>query len=184
MVLIKINILLNRLQLNKIAATKQNKMIQNKLSKNVEGQNLINALTIKELEFLIPQLNKYLGQKIMTLNGKSKKFVYSHHTPEDKTFFRVHLDISKHSIWLKCDTCLQTSEFSVTYYKNCIYIGTMKDECLNTIESVEHIINTYNLSTLIDANKIQEKINKYKEIKNQLQEIERNFPLEKSLLNY
>ena len=159
-------------------------MIQNKLSTNIEGVNLINKLTIDELNHLIPQLKKYIGQKIMTLQGKSKKFVYTHHIPTSVKYFRCYLDISNYSIWLKCDTTLQTGEFSVTYYDTNVYIGKMKEGVLIEINEVSEIVKNWNLEGEIKESEVLEQIAQYKAAKEKMTNLEANFRLNKSILKY
>jgi hypothetical protein len=155
------------------------------LVQNIQGENLINKLAANELKNLLPQLEKYVGTKILTQSGKSAKFKYEH-TKENN--FRCYLDISTYSIWLCCDVSTQDEAdkngvSSCTYFKKNIHLGTMDENgILKSLETFEKILNDYTLTDIIELNNVQYQINKYKELAQQLELIERNFKLDKKLL--
>lgn len=157
------------------------------IQQNITGENLINKLTVNELNNLLPQLQKYVGTKILTQSGKSAKLKYEH-TKENN--FRAHLDISTYSIWLKCDVSTQSAPdkndvCTTTYFKRDIYLGEMKnDGTLKSLEDLNIILINWSLTNVIELEKVNEQIKKYKELKQQIEAIENNFQLNKNFLKY
>ncbi len=157
------------------------------IKQNVTGENLLNKCILSELGNLLPQLQNYLGKRILTQSGRSAKFVIEH--IEQKNF-RCYLDISSYSIWLNCDVCTQDEPdkngiCSSTYFKKQIYLGVMLGTGeLKSIEDLLTIDKNYNLSEIIIESEVLEQRKQYKELMAKAENIKSNFKLDANLLIY
>jgi hypothetical protein len=151
------------------------------LKLKIEGYNKINALTMAEIINIVPQLQKYIGTKINTLNGKSKKFIinftgnFNHH---------CYFDISNHSIWLKTSISLPVPPHSCEYFKKEIYLGEMKSDILISVNPIVNIIQDWKLDIVETMDNVLSQIKEYKETKAKLDKIEGAFNLGKDVLKY
>jgi hypothetical protein len=154
------------------------------LTDHVQGNNEVNRKTFLELENLLPQLEKYVGQKILISTGRSAKFNIKHLEQEN---FRCWLDVSKYSIWLKCDE-MQMSKpdkngvCGCTYFNKHIYVGEMNESGI--LVKLSENISQYQLEKVIDIESVKAQIIKYNEAKKIIDSIENSFPLNKDLLKY
>ena len=157
------------------------------IKENVKGTNLANELTKNELKNLLPQLEKYVGQRILITTGKSAKFNYKHLEQKD---FRCYLDISTYGVWFKADAMTYSKADKngvccTSYWNKAIFIGNIENGILKSVDSYESILSGYGktLSVINEGEQIEIK-NKYQELKKQLEQIESKFLLNKELLKY
>lgn len=125
------------------------------LEQQIEGVNKINDLTIKELKLIVPQLQNYIGKKILTQTGFSKNFNIEH-LKIDGVFIRAYLSNSWGNLILNIDTTIKLGEFSCEYFKNTIYLAQIsKTGILESVESVEQLINDYKLDRIYNFEEIE-----------------------------
>ena len=115
-----------------------------KLAKKVHAINEVQRLAVLNFNHILPQLNEFVGQKIILASGnKSAKFknAINFLTDAPKGFgddyARLHwcmLDISSYSVWMKVSCSFKDSEHSCFYEKEDIYIGKMKNGILESVE--------------------------------------------------
>lgn len=157
------------------------------LKQNVQGENLLNKTIMQELQNLLPQLQKYVGKRILTQTGKSAKFIIEHIKVDN---FRCYLDTSAYSIWLKADVCTQgepdkNGNRLTTYFKKEIYLGKMKSSGeLESIEDFDSICKNWKLNEVIEEQQVFNTIEKYKQLKAELDIIYNDFPIDKNFLKY
>ena len=157
------------------------------INQNVNGVNLLNKYCLDELRNILPQLQNYVGKRILTQSGRSAKFNIEH-TKQNN--FRCYLDISGYSIWLNCDVCTQDKPDKngiscSTYFKKNIYLGEMLNTGeLKSVQDVETIAKNYNLDKLIIESEVLEQIKQHKELLSKVDYIKTNFPLDANLLEY
>lgn len=114
------------------------------LEQQIEGVNKINDLTIKSLKHILPQLEKYVGKKIIIGTGFSKNFNIDHLEIEN-TFVRSYISRSYKNLVLNIDTTIKVGEFSCEYFKNTIYLGTINEGVLQSLETIGDLISEYEL---------------------------------------
>jgi len=114
------------------------------LEQQIEGVNKINALTIKSLNHILPQLEKYVGKKIIIGTGFSKNFNIDHLEIEN-TFVRSYISRSYKNLVLNIDTTIKVGEYSCEYFKNTIYLGTINEGVLQSLETIGDLISEYEL---------------------------------------
>ena len=157
------------------------------IKQNVTGVNLLNKCILSELDNLLPQLQNYVGKRILTQTGRSAKFVIKH---IEQTNLRCYLDISYYSIWLNCDVCTHNEPdkngvCSCTYFKKQIYLGVMLGTGeLKSIENLSTIDKNYSLSEIIIESEVLEQMKQYKELMAKAENIKTNFKLDAHLLKY
>ena len=136
------------------------------LEQQIEGVNKINGLTIKSLNHILPQLQKYVGKKILITTGFSKNFNIEHLVIEN-IFIRAYISQSYGNLILNIDTTIKVGEFSYEYFKNTIYLGTIKEGVLQSLESIETLISEYQLDRVYEYNFVkiaQEQIHSYEKL--------------------
>ena len=155
------------------------------LKLRVHAKNQLNSVLIEELKNIIPQLKKYEGQKIVNADGSFCKkttinYLRKNPVPFENGFSANHityLDITRSSVFLKVSICLNGGKYEdKTYY--CIYCDTtvficdlLKGNTPSKILDVEEIIKNNNLSTDINEEIEASKIQKCKDLKNELDKI-------------
>ena len=155
------------------------------LKLRVHAKNQLNSVLIEELKNIIPQLKKYEGQKIVNANGSICKKTPINYIRKNPVPFKngyssnqlTYLDITWCSVWLKVSICLNGGKYEDnTYY--CIYCDSsvyicdlLKGNTPSKILDVEEIIKNNNLSTDINEEIEASKIQKCKDLKNELNKI-------------
>jgi hypothetical protein len=119
------------------------------LEQQIEGVNKINALTIKSLNHILPQLQKYVGKKILITTEFSKNFNIDHLEIEN-TFVRSYISRSYGNLILNIDTTIKVGEFSCEYFKNTIYLGTINEGVLQSLETIGNLISKYELDRVYE----------------------------------
>lgn len=141
------------------------------LQQQIEGVNKINDLTIKELKLLVPQLQNYIGKKILIQTGFSKNFNIEH-LKIDGVFIRAYLSNSWGNLILNIDTTIKVGEFSCEYFKNTIYLAQIsKTGILESVESVEQLIYDYKLDRIYNFEEIKNAATKLKDLEKEISKI-------------
>lgn len=124
-----------------------------------EGLTELNKYTVEILNHIIPQMKKLIGIKILTQQGKSKKWNVTGYEKEnvkdvkenvkgENKFitYSYYLDFSGSSIWLKSRVCINGGSYDITpanayceYLENNIYIGAMQPNDNYTLAEVKEI---------------------------------------------
>jgi len=136
------------------------------LEQQIEGVNKINDLTIKSLNHILPQLQKYVGKKIIIGTGFSKNFNIDHLEIEN-TFVRSYISRSYKNLVLNIDTTIKVGEFSCEYFKNTIYLGTINEGFLQSLETIGTLISEYELDRFYEYSFVkiaQEQIYAYEKL--------------------
>jgi hypothetical protein len=136
------------------------------LEQQIEGVNKINDLTIKSLKHILPQLEKYVGKKIIIGTGFSKNFNIDHLEIEN-TFVRSYISRSYKNLVLNIDTTIKVGEFSCEYFKNTIYLGTINEGVLQSLETIGNLISEYELDRFYEHSFVkiaQEQIYAYEKL--------------------
>lgn len=172
-------------------------MKTNKLILDVHGNNELNRIALLLIACIYPQLLTYLGQKINTLNGKSKKFVINFDkiipnicniTNKDFASNQLcYIDIDKYSIYLNVKLCFNGGEYEnntyyCQYFEKSIYLGDMENFTLLNLLSLNEI--TANLSNVINIDDEIEKIEKYVKLKNEADKIKNTIKVDYSFYKY
>jgi hypothetical protein len=152
------------------------------LSNQVTLLNKVNALLLAEIKHIYPQLLKYVGKKIVVANGHAKAFKIDFLIDTNKC--KCNFDITKYSMWLEIKTFITNDNGNRTYYEKSIYLGEVKDNMLNYLDTLDEIIKRYELLTIHNVVDNFALIANYKELKTKLDAIESNFKLDKNLLKY
>ena len=155
------------------------------LKLRVHAKNQLNSIVIEELKNIIPQLKKYEGQKIVNSDGSICKktpinYIRKNPVPFENGYSSnqlTYLDFIGSSVWLKVSICLNGGKYEdETYY--CIYCDTtvficdlLKGNTPSKILDVEEIIKNNNLSTDINEEIEASKIQKCKDLKNELNKL-------------
>ena len=155
------------------------------LKLRVHAKNQLNSILIEELKNIVPQLKKYEGQKIVNADGTICKktpinYLKKKPLPFENGFAANHityLDITRYSVLLKVSICLNGGKYEdKTYY--CIYseetvfiCDLLNNNAPTRILEVEEIIKNNNLSTDINEEIEASKIQKCKDLKNELDKI-------------
>ena len=107
------------------------------LERKVYGNNLINSHSLKQINHIYPQIEKFLGKKIKTQSGWAKGFNIDYlefpYVAESGESYRVHLRKEYKSLYLFNDVTVKDTEYSgggygVTYYKKELFCGTVSDD--------------------------------------------------------
>lgn len=137
------------------------------LERKVYGNNLINSLSKDAVKFLLPQLQKYVGKKVCTVdNTKTKSFVYELLTipyiAESGQSYRTYLHFDRDSLILFNDVTVKDTEYSsggygASYYKKEIYIGKVENQILTELFDFEKICAYNGLNNHYDVKDQQER---------------------------
>jgi hypothetical protein len=154
----------------------------NNLQRAIYGTNLINKLSIDNLNLVLPQLETYLNKKICLASGSNaKNFVIellSYNDNEKGQNLRTFIKFERNNIILFQDVTVKNKTYEgggygVDYYENNIIIGSLKDGVLTTIEPLEQIIQSYSLSTVFCPQKVKETKDKIKKLETELSDLQR-----------
>ena len=147
---------------------------------DVFGKNELNRLALVEINNILPQLEKYIGSKINTLNGFSKKFNIEHldlkPNPYNNGFAMLHrcyLTLSYHTLKLEFSICFNGGKYEdhsyyCRYFDKTYYLGESKDNMvLDSIYPIENIIK----SETINLDEQKKLIERYKELEKELSDL-------------
>lgn len=158
------------------------------LERKVLGQNLINVLTMQNLQKVLPQLEQYIDQKIYLAKGdKAKKFVVGllevDYDPKTGAMFRSYLHSHYGNIYLKQDVCLADKEYEgggygVTYYKQEVCVGAVDTNgVLKSVISLENCVGNNNLNKHYKVDVVKQVIAEIEALKEQINLLTREVSL-------
>jgi len=143
------------------------------LTREIAIKNELLRISKLEIENILPQLQKYLGQKVCTQTGKSKKFIINFLNPQPVPLSPGHHATNHHSyldmdssVWLKVKLCFNGGSYDdrsyyCVYAEESYYIGQLKNGFdLLSIEPLEKILKERNFEPVNLQQEI-EKIEKY-----------------------
>lgn len=154
------------------------------LERAVYGTNLINELTFKNLKKVLPQLETYINKKICLSKGdKAKSFSielleFSNSSGQHlRTYISFEFYGSIEKVVLNQDVTVKVKNYEgggygVQYHKQTVNIGTMQNGILTSIESIEQIIQSYQLGTIFCAKKVKEAKDKIEQLKSEVSKLE------------
>jgi len=149
-------------------------------SKKIHALNEVQRLINLQVNHILPQLNKYKGQKIFLADGsKSAKFKinFLEIEPEkyNNEYANVHWVSIKNSgscLWLELSLCFKNDDCTCFYEKESIYIGTLESYNFKTTGILKDVIAEapemiqYNLQEQLDLlkekNIIEERLREIK----------------------
>lgn len=150
-----------------------------RLERKVLGENMILCHTLIQLEHVLPQLEKYKGQKIRTLSGWSAKFnielkEFEFYQPFNMSY-RGYLKIVGTSLWLENDITIKQQEYAgggcgVEYHKKSIFLGDLdkSGQILETVKGWQASGYSFELFNVSEVSKL---LNKKSELKKQLSDL-------------
>ena len=154
------------------------------LERAVYGTNLINELTFKNLKKVFPQLEAYKGKKICLASGSKAKIFnidllsYTDNNGQHlRTYIHFEFYGSVEKVYLFQDVTIKDKNYNgggygVQYHKQTVNIGTMQNGILTSIESIEQIIQSYQLGTIFCAKKVKEAKDKIEQLKSEVSKLE------------
>lgn len=140
----------------------------NNLERSVYGQNLINKLTIENITLVLPQLQKFLNKKICLANGNKAK-VFELDLLQYKGL-RTYLHFTGYNLdtlSLKQDVTIRSGECGVIHFDCEVNIGTLNNGILQTVLSLEQLIQSYSLDVIFCAKKVKETKDKIEQLENE-----------------
>lgn len=153
------------------------------LERNVFGDNLIKELAKETIKELLPQIAKFVGQKILLSDGvtTSKKFkdgvnVTYNKTVGDGQNLRTRIEVGRYNISIVQDVTVKDQNYpdggyGVTYYKQHTYIGTMKDNVLTNTMTFEEVVNAAQLDERNDPEEVAENLKKIRDLESELRNL-------------
>lgn len=142
-----------------------------KLEKKIHAVNEVNRIGEIILNNVLPQLEKYIGQKIYLVNGNcSNKFVIDFPKVELKKFegkeysqlHRCYVRKSYRSIYLSISGCFQCNDTSCFYEELEIWLGDLEDDgqVLKSLRTEPYQFNQYNADTVRELLKEKQAVEK------------------------
>jgi hypothetical protein len=152
-----------------------------RLERKVLGENMILCHTLIQLENVLPQLEKYKGQKIRTLAGWSAKFKielkeFKFYQPFNMSY-RCYVSISGSSLWLNNDITIKQQEYAgggccVEYHKKSIFLGDL-DKSGQILETVKGWQASGYSFELFEVSEVSKLLDKKTELEKQLSDLKR-----------
>ena len=140
---------------------------------HILGKNKLNEVLKSQIELIIPQLQKFIGKKIMLATGEHAK-IFTVEIPKvekDPNFSGTFLSPHRNHITQKygdslyfCFSICLGEDGVANYFDRDIQLGVVKNGILESVESVEKIISDYKLDLVIDAEAEKAKITEYKRL--------------------
>ena len=154
------------------------------LERAIYGTNLINRLTIENLKKVLPQLEAYKGKKICLANGSKAKIFniellsYTDNNGQHlRTYIHFEFYGSVEKVSLFQDVTIKDKNFDgggygVTYFKKEINIGSMDNGVLTDIETLQQIVQSYQLGKEFSAKEVKETKEKIQQLKDEVSSLE------------
>jgi hypothetical protein len=161
-----------------------------KYSIDVHSKNEMKKIAIAEIKNILPQLTQYLGKRIDTQTGLSKKFVVnlSKNVPEaiENGFAMVqfcYLSVNYGKLMLKISLCFNGGKYEdgtyyCHYYKRDFELGNVNNFLLTSIFDLDNIVNDYQLNDIINLEEEEQKITKYKQLEEELRQLKYSIKIE------
>jgi hypothetical protein len=156
----------------------------------VHGKNELKRIAAIQIENVLKQLPQYLGKRIDTQSGKSKKFVVNMLDIKPialpNGFASLHLNyvsISHSEITLKLSICLSGGKYEdrtyyCQYFDRTFYLGRVENFCLAEVYTLENIIKDYGLYQIIVLDAELQKIAKLKQLEDEVQKLRHSIQLD------
>ena len=166
------------------------------LELEVHGKNELNRIILLELNNIYPQLESFIGKRITTQTGKSAKFIINflktNPLPLKDGFAQnsyTFIDAGTSSLWLKVKICINGGSYEnrtayCEYYEHDVYLGTIKDNILVLLDSISEIIERTKIDKTIDVEEEQIKIEKYKQMKKELESLKSSIKVDEYFYKY
>lgn len=158
-----------------------------KIETEVAGKNKVTAAIKKEIESLIPQLEKLVGKKLFKGDGSltiavkdSIKF-----TPKpENDYLTRSLKDSYGQLLLSVCVTERVGIHSAEYYERSITIGKMQENSgiLLNVYPIGWIIADCDLTNIIDLETVRCQVEEYNRKKKELDELKSLIPIDKNLL--
>ena len=154
------------------------------LERAIFGTNLINRLTIQNLKKVLPQLEAYKGKKICLASGSKAKIFnvdllsYTDNNGQHlRTYIHFEFYGSVEKVTLFQDVTIKDKNYTgggygVSYYKNEINIGSMTNGVLTDIETLQQIVQSYQLGKEFSAKEVKETKEKIQQLKDEVSNLE------------
>ena len=154
------------------------------LERAILGTNLINRLTIQNLKKVLPQLEAYKGKKICLASGSKAKIFnidllsYTDNNGQHlRTYIHFEFYGSVEKVSLFQDVTIKDKNYigggyGVSYYKNEINIGSMTNGVLTDIETLQQIVQSYQLGKEFSAKEVKETKEKIQQLKDDVSKLE------------
>ena len=154
------------------------------LERAIFGTNLINRLTIQNLKKVLPQLEAYKGKKICLASGSKAKIFnidllsYTDNNGQHlRTYVKFETFCNVEKIILFQDVTIKDKNYNgggygVSYYKNEINIGLMTSGVLTDIETLQQIVQNYQLGREFSAKEVKETKEKIQQLKDEVSNLE------------
>jgi len=156
---------------------------------SVMGLNELNKYVIEQLTALLPQINGYVGQKILLSGGDlAAKFKVSKpgQVKEKKNLYFLdnhgYFDPSTSSLWIKFRTCINGGSYEnrtafTEYFDQHIYIGNIENNVLMECKGLKDILKSYELRTDLTVSEIKYKINMFEQAKSEAEMCLKSIPV-------
>lgn len=146
------------------------------LDKEVETRNIVNAKANEVAEALQNLLQLSIGKKVVKANGDFtaafKKGLDDAISGVDLSGFRLCLKPLIYSLWLNIDSTYDIGDGVCQYVKQAVYLGGIRDQTLESVESEFAARTNYTVSEVIEAGLL---IQEYKEKISELESSIREF---------
>jgi hypothetical protein len=167
------------------------------LKLEIHGKNELNRIVLEQLIHIYPQLEKFIGKKINTLNGKSAKFIIDFLNFNanvckltDNDFASnqgCYFSISNYSICLNFKLCFNGGKYEdktyyCQYFEKSIYLGEMDNTTLKNLTDFDNL--TKDLTKVLDFDEEQAKLNKYHELKEKLETVRETIKVDSEFYKY
>jgi hypothetical protein len=165
----------------KQAIKKMDTTKMNRIERNVYGKNLINKLTIKALEKLLPQLEPLTNKKLFLADessskdlSKVEKFTYKKGAENVRMYFKKS---GSTLFCLSIDVTVKvknydTGGYCVNYYKNDIILGNIEDNKLIELSSLDQLKHSYSLGKKLSYSKVKKLVEKRDKIRTDLRNLD------------
>jgi hypothetical protein len=167
------------------------------LKLEIHGKNEINRIALNQINHIYPQLQKFVGKKINTLNGKSAKFIIDF-KKEDANICQLtdndyasnqgcYFEFGRSAIYLHIRLCFNGGKYDdhtyyCQYFEKTIYLGDMENNELKNLVSLESLIK--DLTEVLDIILEQAKLNRYHELKQQLEAVRETIKVDSEFYKY
>lgn len=157
---------------------------------NVYGKNEIKRVALAEVKNLLPQLMQYLGKRIDTQAGLSKKFILNYAKPKPlpigsgfASLQNCYVSVKYETLVLNITLCFNGGKYAdntyyCQYFERSIELGKVENFILTEVFKLENIISFYGLDYVIDLEEETKKIEQYKALMAEASKIKSTIKIE------
>ena len=150
---------------------------------DIYGQNELNRILNEILPDTLEQLKKHEGKKLYKADGnRTEATKFEIKTPENGKIdghartTTATLSRSSSYLWLKLKICYNGGDYQAVprstyyaqYFEKEVYLGKLNGQILEEVSTLETIQKDYNLNRIFNIEEINEKIQQYNDLLNQL----------------